>query len=71
MLSFNRLNRLSQLSPSLMTIRSASTFNNQKYGKNIVLIEGIRTPFAQSNTSYSDLMAYELQRSALLYEIII
>jgi acetyl-CoA acyltransferase len=35
-------------------------------GKNVVLIEGVRTPFARSSTLYSDLMAYQLQRMAFL-----
>ncbi|CAG2177790.1 unnamed protein product, partial [Oppiella nova] len=40
-------------------VRSVHTFDNQKFGKNIVLIDGIRTPFNHSNTDYKDLMAYE------------
>lgn len=31
-----------------------------------VLIEGVRTPFAKSSTTYKDLIAYELQRLAFL-----
>lgn len=34
--------------------------------RNIVLIDGVRTPFLQSMTGYNDLRAYELQRLALL-----
>lgn len=34
--------------------------------KNVVLIEGVRTPFAHSQTVYKDLLAYQLQRIAFL-----
>lgn len=34
--------------------------------KNIVLIDGVRTPFLQSGTDYADVQAYDLQRNALL-----
>nr|XP_015204012.1 PREDICTED: trifunctional enzyme subunit beta, mitochondrial isoform X1 [Lepisosteus oculatus] len=33
--------------------------------KNIVLVEGVRTPFLQSGTTYSDLMPHDLARAAL------
>ncbi|XP_072533727.1 trifunctional enzyme subunit beta, mitochondrial isoform X2 [Salminus brasiliensis] len=33
--------------------------------KNIVLVEGVRTPFLQSGTSYADLMPHDLARAAL------
>ncbi|MCI4395710.1 hypothetical protein PGIGA_G00195020 [Pangasianodon gigas] len=33
--------------------------------KNIVLVDGVRTPFLQSGTSYSDLMPHDLARGAL------
>lgn len=35
-------------------------------GKNVVLVDGVRTPFAQSSTVYKDLIAYQLQRLAFL-----
>ena len=64
------LQRLSKLSPLVANTasRSASTaaFDNKKFGKNIVLIDGVRTPFTQSGTDYNDLMAYELQTKAIL-----
>ncbi|KAH9420703.1 hypothetical protein DERP_001134 [Dermatophagoides pteronyssinus] len=66
-----------QLSQQLLT-RTATTaaaapavktgsykFDNSKYGKDIVLIEGVRTPFTQSQTDYDNLLAFELQRYAL------
>ena len=34
--------------------------------RNVVLIDGVRTPFAQSQTVYNDLIAYQLQRAAFL-----
>jgi len=36
-------------------------------GRDVVFIDGVRTPFLQSFTSYKDLMAYHLARHALLY----
>ncbi|XP_062857161.1 trifunctional enzyme subunit beta, mitochondrial [Trichomycterus rosablanca] len=33
--------------------------------KNIVLVDGVRTPFLQSGTTYSDLMPHDLARAAL------
>ena len=38
----------------------------KRNGKDIVIVEGARTPFAQSGTVYKDLMAYELQKHAVL-----
>ncbi|XP_015598581.1 trifunctional enzyme subunit beta, mitochondrial [Cephus cinctus] len=35
-------------------------------GKNIVYIDGVRTPFLQSGTQYEKLMAYELAKDTLL-----
>lgn len=37
-----------------------------KTGKNIVLVDGVRTPFLMSGTDYSKLMPHELARQALL-----
>ncbi|KAL3287436.1 hypothetical protein HHI36_001907 [Cryptolaemus montrouzieri] len=37
-----------------------------KTGKNIVLVDGVRTPFLQSGTDYSKLMSYDLAKQALL-----
>lgn len=37
-----------------------------KTGKNIVFVDGVRTPFLMSGTDYSNLMAHELARHALL-----
>ena len=79
MFSLTRINKSItwQLSQQLLT-RTATTaaaapavktgsykFDNSKYGKDIVLIEGVRTPFTQSQTDYDNLLAFELQRYAL------
>lgn len=36
-------------------------------GRDVVYIDGVRTPFLQGFTSYKDLMGYHLARHALLY----
>lgn len=38
--------------------------------KNVVLVEGVRTPFLQSGSDYKDVMAHDLARTALLSVII-
>ncbi|XP_015791239.1 trifunctional enzyme subunit beta, mitochondrial [Tetranychus urticae] len=43
--------------------RSASTSGP---GSNIVLVDGVRTPFAVSFTDYKNMMGYELQKHAVL-----
>ena len=35
-------------------------------GKNIVLVDGVRTPFLMSSTDYKNLMPHDLQRYALV-----
>ena len=35
-------------------------------GRDVVFIDGVRTPFLQSFTAYKDLMGYHLARHALL-----
>jgi len=34
--------------------------------KNLVLVEGVRTPFLMSGTDFKDLMAHDLARTALM-----
>jgi hypothetical protein len=34
-------------------------------GKNIVLVDGVRTPFLTSGSDYKDMMPHDLQREAL------
>lgn len=36
-----------------------------KTGKNIVLVNGVRTPFLLSGTTYANLMPHDLAREAL------
>ena len=36
-------------------------------GRDVVFVDGVRTPFLTSFTSYKDLMGYQLARHALLY----
>ncbi|KNC81553.1 trifunctional enzyme subunit beta, mitochondrial [Sphaeroforma arctica JP610] len=36
----------------------------KRIGRNVVLVEGVRTPFCVSGTEYNDLMAYDLLRYA-------
>lgn len=43
-----------------------SRFIGNAIKKEIVLIDGVRTPFAKSMTVYKDLLAYQLQRLAFL-----
>ncbi|RWS29892.1 Trifunctional enzyme subunit beta-like protein [Leptotrombidium deliense] len=45
---------------------ATATQRQSKYPKNIVLIEGVRTPFLQSGTAFNDLLAYELQKHSIL-----
>lgn len=35
-------------------------------GKNIVLVDGVRTPFLMSGTQYNKLMPHELARESLM-----
>lgn len=56
-------------------LRCASTSQKQKApskgttpsktGRNIVLVEGVRTPFLMAGTSYADLLSHDIQRGAL------
>ena len=60
---------LSRLSPSSrlplqLASRPLSTSRPQD-GKNMVLVDGVRTPFLTSGTDYKDLMPHDLQRYAL------
>lgn len=49
------------------TTQDAKTRSLGKPGvKNVVLVEGVRTPFLQSGSDYKDVMAHDLARTALL-----
>lgn len=57
----------SQTKPNKATTAGSGTYkwDTSKHGKNIVLVEGVRTPFTMSSTDYNDLQPYELQRMAI------
>jgi len=62
---------LKNLNVQQNTLRYASVAPSVKkaksqFSKNIVLVDGVRTPFLPSYTEFKDLMAYELGRNALL-----
>lgn len=40
-----------------------------KTGKNIVLVDGVRTPFLTSFSDYAKLMPHDLAREAMMYVI--
>ena len=46
---------------------AARTFSTSRTSdqKNLVLVDGVRTPFLQSGTDYKNLMPHDLQRYAL------
>ena len=51
-------------SPAVLASRSFST-SRQVDQKNMVLVDGVRTPFLMSGTDYKNLMPHDLQRYAL------
>merc|ERR1719305_748245 len=51
--------------PASLTARSLST-SRPVDQKNMVLVDGVRTPFLQSGTDYKNLMPHDLQREAML-----
>ena len=59
------LTRLSPLSsPALLASRSLSTSRPAEQN-NMVLVDGVRTPFLMASTDYKNLMPHDLQRYAL------
>jgi len=52
------------VSPAIMAYRSFSTCRPLDQ-KNLVLVDGVRTPFLMSSTDYKNLMPHDLQRFAL------
>ena len=50
-----------------ITLTSSSLESIKSLGRDVVFIDGVRTPFLQSFTAYKDMMGYELARHALLY----
>uniref|UniRef100_A0A8C1VLB8 Trifunctional enzyme subunit beta, mitochondrial n=1 Tax=Cyprinus carpio TaxID=7962 RepID=A0A8C1VLB8_CYPCA len=58
--------RMSWVSAELTNTSPKSKKTLAKPGvKNIVLVDGVRTPFLQSGTTYADLMPHDLARAAL------
>ena len=55
-----------RLSSPLVARSLSTTVQKQRSGPNVVLIEGVRTPFLTAYSDYADLMANDLQRHALL-----
>merc|ERR1719330_2125031 len=51
-------------SPALLASRSLSTSRPAEQ-KNMVLVDGVRTPFLMASTDYKNLMPHDLQRYAL------
>lgn len=62
------LNRLSVNYNSSMNASAAAAHKKAKnqHGMNIVLVDGVRTPFLPSFSAFKELQGYELARSALL-----
>lgn len=58
------MNQLFIITDAVRTMSTPSTNANNR--KNIVLVDGVRSPFLLSGTSYSKLMPHELARHALL-----
>jgi len=51
---------------STIAINKAYSTKSENAQKNIVFIDGVRTPFLQSGTQYKNLLAYDLARHSLL-----
>ncbi|XP_017070226.1 trifunctional enzyme subunit beta, mitochondrial [Drosophila eugracilis] len=64
--AFNLLNVSRKVQCRTLSAAVASPQPKQKNGQNIVLVDGVRTPFLTSGTSYSKLMPHELARHSLL-----
>jgi len=69
-LSTSRLSAIKQIGLRSFSV-SATNYKEKKAikdktGKNIVLVDGIRTPFLVSGTDYSKLMPHDLARQALI-----
>jgi len=47
-------------------LSTASPRVKDKTGKNIVFVDGVRTPFLLSGTDYSSLMPHQLAKEALM-----
>jgi len=66
--SLSKINRLSQsnlVARGLATSKPVQAKQANNTGKNMVLVDGVRTPFLMSSTDYKSLMPHDLQRYAL------
>ncbi|KAH8290821.1 hypothetical protein KR054_006075 [Drosophila jambulina] len=64
--AFNLLNVSRKLQCRALSAAVAAPQPKQKNSQNIVLVDGVRTPFLTSGTAYSKLMPHELARHSLL-----
>ncbi|XP_016974010.1 trifunctional enzyme subunit beta, mitochondrial [Drosophila rhopaloa] len=64
--AFNLLNVSRKVQCRTLSAAVANPQPKQKNSQNIVLVDGVRTPFLTSGTSYSKLMPHELARHSLL-----
>ncbi|EDW57024.1 trifunctional enzyme subunit beta, mitochondrial [Drosophila sechellia] len=64
--AFNLLNVSRKVQCRTLSAAVANPQPKQKNGQNIVLVDGVRTPFLTSGTTYSKLMPHELARHSLL-----
>jgi len=49
-----------------ISINKTYSTKSDNVSKNIVFVDGVRTPFLQSGTSYKNLLAYDLARHSLV-----
>lgn len=49
-----------------ISVNKAYSTKSDNVSKNIVFIDGVRTPFLQSGTQYKKLLAYDLARHSLV-----
>jgi len=59
------LGKISPTNQGSYSFKRGVTTKGSSTGRNVVLVEGVRTPFQLSNTNYEDLMAHDLGRYAL------
>jgi len=61
------LSRLPPASAAPIATLNPNAFSKRNYtgGRNIVLVDGVRTPFLTSGSDYKDMMPHDLQREAI------
>lgn len=60
---YKQLSRVATRGLATPAVSSNTPSSNRR---NVVFIDGVRTPFLQANTDYNDLMPVDLQRHAIL-----